>query len=116
MGVWIEITKYGLKSLPSFVTPCVGVWIEICQASSRSPDRTRVTPCVGVWIEILFLMCILLLNYVTPCVGVWIEIPLSSQTVKTLYVTPCVGVWIEIVPLRFRPPAYICHSLRGSVD
>ena len=34
-----------------YVTPCVGVWIEI---NLPSPQRKRriVTPCVGVWIEI----------------------------------------------------------------
>ena len=39
-----------------FVTPCVGVWIEI---SIKPPPFTlpTVTPCVGVWIEIISLVC-----------------------------------------------------------
>ncbi len=36
------------------VTPCVGVWIEMC--SLHVPGcNSRVTPCVGVWIEINFI-------------------------------------------------------------
>ena len=36
--------------------------------------RNWVTPCVGVWIEILTANSLLLYCTVTPCVGVWIEI------------------------------------------
>ena len=35
----------------SDVTPCVGVWIEICPIAVWSA-QSAVTPCVGVWIEI----------------------------------------------------------------
>ncbi len=41
----------GIKVRKCRVTPCVGVWIEISNNFSVSPDGT-VTPCVGVWIEI----------------------------------------------------------------
>ena len=34
-----------------FVTPCVGVWIEMVLACILM-ERLEVTPCVGVWIEI----------------------------------------------------------------
>ena len=37
--------------------------------------QTFVTPCVGVWIEILIERILEWMDeYVTPCVGVWIEI------------------------------------------
>ena len=29
VGVWIEITRFGLHIKLKVVTPCVGVWIEI---------------------------------------------------------------------------------------
>ena len=49
-----------------------------CGLKSHHSDRfafTRfVTPCVGVWIEIVFIPEIKNLIDVTPCVGVWIEI------------------------------------------
>ena len=40
----------------------------------RRMRRSWVTPCVGVWIEICFMDVLALYYYVTPCVGVWIEI------------------------------------------
>ena len=55
-----------------------------------------VTPCVGVWIEILYYLHSLLLHCVTPCVGVWIEIFRDAPGSSHVFVTPCVGVWIEI--------------------
>ncbi len=35
-----------------FVTPCVGVWIEIVVSFISISTSMKVTPCVGVWIEI----------------------------------------------------------------
>ena len=29
MGVWIEIRNMGVRFVPWYVTPCMGVWIEI---------------------------------------------------------------------------------------
>ncbi len=55
-----------------------------------------VTPCVGVWIEIDYAAQNVYLNDVTPCVGVWIEIPPLKLKEGLSMVTPCVGVWIEI--------------------
>ncbi len=37
--------------MEQYVTPCVGVWIEI-QGMPYSGVAVPVTPCVGVWIEI----------------------------------------------------------------
>ena len=121
-----------------FVTPCVGVWIEICM-DSHFVDDISVTPCVGVWIEILsdweiqcgqrchslrgsvdwnkkwgrFVFAVL---FVTPCVGVWIEIAESKLLIARNIVTPCVGVWIEIQNIWWYGYCGIRHSLRGSVD
>ncbi len=41
-----------VKQTKLLVTPCVGVWIEICVTRSGMV-KFVVTPCVGVWIEIL---------------------------------------------------------------
>ena len=38
--------------LERYVTPCVGVWIEICNRRIYK-NAQYVTPCVGVWIEII---------------------------------------------------------------
>ena len=52
MGVWIEIHLcHTFPEQTGFVTPCVGVWIEIVQKQNGN-RRNKVTPCVGVWIEI----------------------------------------------------------------
>ena len=52
MGVWIEIyPKLATQIIRCFVTPCVGVWIEIV-GDLINPAKSIVTPCVGVWIEI----------------------------------------------------------------
>ncbi len=52
VGVWIEIKGEELKRIVEVVTPCVGVWIEIWTSSVRPLTARAVTPCVGVWIEI----------------------------------------------------------------
>ena len=57
-----------------YVTPCVGVWIEIEPCETEGSKQPEVTPCVGVWIEITQGLLFLPLPPVTPCVGVWIEI------------------------------------------
>ena len=49
-----------------------------------------VTPCMGVWIEIKICFKSSSLVLVTPCMGVWIEIPklqkfLSVMTRHSLY-------------------------------
>ena len=54
----LPLWECGLKSilkgnshLGAFVTPLVGVWIEI-SFCSRVANMSHVTPLVGVWIEI----------------------------------------------------------------
>ena len=42
----------GLVENRSYVTPCVGVWIETQYYCIRVKGDS-VTPCVGVWIETL---------------------------------------------------------------
>ena len=54
---------------------------------------TWVTPCVGVWIEIISVAPILPIASVTPCVGVWIEIYRYLRRNSTIaYVTPRVEI------------------------
>ena len=79
-----------------FVTPCVGVWIEITVIEYFFSIGT-VTPCVGVWIEIPYFGAVSSPSIVTPCVGVWIEIYFWQYSCYNYIVTPCVGVWIEII-------------------
>ena len=40
------------EKVGNFVTPYVGVWIEIINSEATTPEPT-VTPYVGVWIEIM---------------------------------------------------------------
>ena len=56
-----------------YVTPFVGVWIEILLDHINCCDSS-VTPFVGVWIEIKVIKFLKTLENVTPFVGVWIEI------------------------------------------
>ena len=56
-----------------FVTPLVGVWIEI-EGYRCACGAVAVTPLVGVWIEILNLNIASAWSLVTPLAGVWIEI------------------------------------------
>ena len=79
--------------MKSFVTPFVGVWIEI-YAHKRG--------CGG--------------NIVTPFVGVWIEISSTAPTTQDNGVTPFVGVWIEMTGAEQNKENSSGHSLRGSVD
>ena len=80
-------------------------------------ENCFVTPCVGVWIEIIGeVEKIYHVGFVTPCVGVWIEISHQMVQPRPLPVTPCVGVWIEIVIFAGIPQFSLRHSLRGSVD
>ena len=80
-----------------FVTPFVGVWIEIF-ACLPLPLLRHVTPFVGVWIEIHKRRTGSSRASVTPFVGVWIEMFIVDFLLREGYVTPFVGVWIEIWP------------------
>ena len=74
-----------------YVTPCVGVWIEIASHSANS-SAICVTPCVGVWIEIGTYQKNCWSKAVTPCVGVWIEIAcftLCADILSSLPVWEC---------------------------
>ena len=59
VGVWIEIYSPTYVYYVMIVTPYVGVWIEICSCGGVSAWRS-VTPYVGVWIEIMFRFCLAL--------------------------------------------------------
>ena len=65
-----------------FVTPCMGVWIEI-DIRVYLYSRRLVTPCMGVWIEILTDFTCHAQSFVTPCMGVWIEIILTPNNSST---------------------------------
>ena len=105
---YLQLLLYRVKR---FVTPCVGVWIEIdkgngwkqkikslpvweCGLKSylfiNLPNGKRVTPCVGVWIEIPILGAESIIKGVTPCVGVWIEI---LALVRPHVSSPSLPVW-----------------------
>ena len=100
-----------------FVTPCVGVWIEIVSVISSIPTLV-VTPCVGVWIE---MSCTGTRQRAGTSLPAWecglkyyqkVSLELSDQSLpawecglKCIHVkkaerlrrvTPCVGVWIEM--------------------
>ena len=53
MGVWIEIAKYLDHIQIFFVTPFMGVWIEINMNTKYEEIVNVVTPFMGVWIEII---------------------------------------------------------------
>ena len=63
----------------TWVTPFVGVWIEITVQTVREYIK-KVTPFVGVWIEISDICHPNIATTVTPFVGVWIEI-ISANTI-----------------------------------
>ena len=62
----------GKDTIPTDVTPFVGVWIET-RYHRRSARAEHVTPFVGVWIETCWSLGYPLSIDVTPFVGVWIE-------------------------------------------
>ncbi len=117
---WVCGLKHLLSQLIrwcSFVTPCVGVWIETI-ANNEDCNQSPVTPCVGVWIETFLgssassTSC----HTLRGCVD-WNGKQLNQHlilhchtlrgcvdwnfTLCNLYywprVTPCVGVWIETI-------------------
>ncbi len=75
-----------------------------------------VTPYVGVWIEMILVALFVSRAIVTPYVGVWIEICHFDAFIRMAVVTPYVGVWIEIV--RYPGVALVSrgHPLCGGVD
>ena len=120
-----------------FVTPLVGVWIEITIISNCSIDAVSlplwecglkyfvmqniiaeklVTPLVGVWIEIMSKSKKRQQSQVTPLVGVWIEISYWTFEIIMYSVTPLVGVWIEILQVKRTSLSRSRHSPCGSVD
>ena len=65
-------------------------------------QRQWVTPCVGVWIEIVVYGKNRYITKSLPAWGCGLKyIPLDALHVRQI-VTPCVGVWIEIsMPIDF---------------
>ena len=114
----LKYQQWLLRCSLLFVTPFVGVWIEICIHSTqltpkechslrgsvdwnfyRSMMGYKLTPSLPSW------ECGLKYNSnkqrdrrseVTPFVGVWIEILNWRNIQRCKLVTPFVGVWIEI--------------------
>ena len=99
VGVWIEIGIVEHKSVSTCVTPFVGVWIEIGKTPT-SHSISGVTPFVGVWIEICYRSIIGLLQQLSlpswECGLKYIETVTNDDET----VTPFVGVWIEIKRLH----------------
>ena len=55
LPVWecgLKLTNLKLFFLILYVTPCMGVWIEILRYIAHGKS-VKVTPCMGVWIEII---------------------------------------------------------------
>ena len=96
VGVWIEIIEVPAGTTAADVTPFVGVWIEIDQ-HIRATACSTVTPFVGVWIEIAVFP---LNREVKASLPSW-ECGLKSHYTKGIIrlrqVTPFVGVWIEML-------------------
>ena len=115
MGVWIEIANISTNCLDNFVTPCVGVWIEISDTGSTGKKQSSLPAWeCGLKLEKSGLPHMSF--HVTPCVGVWIEIACFPTATQLIKVTPCVGVWIEICRIPHIACVKTGHSLRGSVD
>ena len=93
MGVWIEIPITPITFAIFFVTPCVGVWIEMVTVCKRQAVFLSL-PAWECGLKFLYFLRKVYFRRVTPCVGVWIEI--HDELSKIL--------------------SYNCHSLRGSVD
>ena len=53
----LKFTWSALTLFPHFVTPFVGVWIEISDDTVNT-TQSLVTPFVGVWIEMLLMQAI----------------------------------------------------------
>ena len=81
-------------SVKSFVTPCVGVWIEIIFGLQGFSSFITVTPCVGVWIEIVFVH-VNEFDIVRHSLRGSVDWNINCS--KSIY-------------------SNLCHSLRGSVD
>ena len=93
MGVWIEIPILFSRCISDFVTPCVGVWIEMIPPQAFA-KKIKSLP---VW----------------ECGLKFSDVPHHQEIAA---VTPCVGVWIEMSALNAAGCDPPCHSLCGSVD
>ena len=83
--------------LTMYVTPLVGVWIEICMSEDSNP-RICVTPLVGVWIEIKSSNSACpILSRSLPLWECGLKFYADKHTAQRYTVTPLVGVWIEIM-------------------
>ena len=97
MGVWIEIVDKNERNGIRFVTPLVGVWIEI--TITKVPQQEmRSLPLWECGLKLTRSLASTGRIAVTPLVGVWIEITDTGVRPLLYCVTPLVGVWIEIIP------------------
>ena len=95
--VWVcglKLMSEGADNANSLSHP---VWVcglkhDLCVCN---PDGSYVTPCMGVWIETLAQLVRAVVTLVTPCMGVWIETRRAGKRLERSTVTPCMGVWIE---------------------
>ena len=98
-----------------YVTPCMGVWIEILLRINHNWQRV-VTPCIGVWIEIISLSfkCTVTLGHSLYGSVDWnllIATPHGFVTGHSLYGSVD---WNQLIVVSASVIA--CHSLYGSVD
>ena len=101
MVVWIEIDELEIARIPSPVTTCVVVWIEIAY-SMISSSAVLSPPAWWCGLKLKNLYPYIPPKMVTTCVVVWIEILHGPTQVHVYAVTTCVVVWIEIVDLYAR--------------
>ena len=97
-----------------FVTPFVGVWIEIT-VRKHGRRTSVVTPFVGVWIEINSALVGIIFVSVTPFVGVWIEMEEEEIFFCETESLPSWECGLKFLDLA-KKMNLSSHSLRGSVD
>ena len=113
----VDWNKYRGLSLSSSLMshPAWVCGLKPSKGSDEYPGNT-VTPCVGVWIEICLSSCGGTWNESHPA---WV-CGLKQADVAFVWwqkqVTPCVGVWIETSWCCFCLVTEASHTLRGCVD
>ena len=118
MGVWIEIAFIEHIICKYYVTPCVGVWIEIA-SQSRSLGQHSSLPAWECGLKFLVFEGVDtgvrslpawecgLKSDIKACAGTkklslpaWecgLKFGIKTDCASAVKVTPCVGVWIEIM-------------------
>ena len=89
-GCGLKFIYKEYATLSDFVTPCVGVWIEIAFRQIQLL-WSSVTPCVGVWIEIIVSGLLWFTRWSLPAWGCGLKYQKGKKFYTRAEVTPCVG-------------------------